>query len=203
MASHLSWYPEQETLEPPLFVSSPSLILHIKSMAKGVSLNFNYVQINIQPKYIYFLNPSHHDPSYLDHSKSLCDGHLRFPSQWLTAPANALWNPSVFTLRPCFPRQKTKGNAHSWETEDFYTGWLWLMGSPSALPNIHRRALQFQTLHLTFLPSFCPWPGSDLPCILNALLVLTPLSFSFHRCFLKKSPTYLIPSWLLRVQFIL
>lgn len=44
----------------------------------------------------------------------------------------------------------------------------------------------FRLFHLTFLPSFCPWPGSDLPCILNALLVLTPLSFSIHRCFLKK-----------------
>ena len=42
---------------------------------------FNYVQINKQPISIYFLNPSHHDLSYLDHSKSLCDGHLRFPSQ--------------------------------------------------------------------------------------------------------------------------
>lgn len=109
MVSRLSWYPEQETLEAPLFVSSPSLTLHIKSMAKGVSLNFNYVQINIQPKSIYFLNPSHHELSYLDYSKSLCDGHLRFPSQWLMAPANALWNPSVFTLRPCFPRQKKRG----------------------------------------------------------------------------------------------
>lgn len=61
----------------------------------------------------------------------------------------------------------------------------------------------FRLFHLTFLPSFCPRPGSDLPCVLNALLALTSLFFSYHRCFLKKSPTYLIPSWLLRVPALI
>ena len=66
-------------------------------------------------------------------------------------------------------RTSTMGDFDSWDPHQLCQIFL----------DVH---CSFRLFHLTFLPSFCPWPGSDLPCILNALLVLTPLSFSFHRC---------------------
>lgn len=57
----------------------------------------------------------------------------------------------------------------------------------------------FRLPHLTFLPPFCPLPGSDLHCSLKAPNIYSsPFPCALPGFPLNKSLTHLIPTWLLR-----
>lgn len=171
------WHSEQEMLE----ASSPSLTFHIKSIGKRGPLN-----LQICPdEYIYFLNPS---PPYLGHNQSLCDSHLRSPNNWQQmAPAAPLWNPSVFT-EATFPKDSFQLlTAQQKQRGRVFLGHLWWVSLAQGLPTGLAKlswtgSCTFRLVHLTWLPSSCPSPGSDLHCLLKALEAYSDTLFlSPHR----------------------
>lgn len=179
-----------------IFVSSPSLILRIKSVGKRGQLNLPNTS-----RRIYSPNPS---TSLTQSTKisltwimakvsvmgiSLSDLPLQ-KDNWLVAPAAALWNPSPWsrwghTSQGLLPANDstagTLGQGHSWEMGDFSDRWLWLKDSPLALANFHRSALQFQPLPFSLL--LLPFPWSELHCSLKTFKPYSgTLSIFPHRC---------------------
>lgn len=93
----------------------------------------------------------------------------------------------------------TLGRVHSWETGGFATRWPWPKDSLWPYQIFIELHCSFRLPHLTFLPPFCPLPGSDLHCSLKAPNIYSsPFPCALPGFPLNKSLTQLIPTWLLR-----